>query len=84
MKCPKCQLVMMAGYRECPKCGQSLLIAPHQYPTVEIDDYDDDWYEDDDTGEAYICEYCNGTGFVEELLSECPNCDGEGYQWWLP
>lgn len=29
------------------------------------------------------CGYCSGTGVEEDGFTACPDCDGEGYAWWI-
>jgi len=57
--------VALAGFKAC---------FDHYQPYLDRAEPDD---EDDD--DADVCPLCNGVGDVEELLSECPDCEGSGY-----
>lgn len=63
----------------CPVCGYMSDICQCDESDF-MAEYGDDWGDDEKTR----CERCNGTGIMEELLGECPDCDGMGYKWWLP
>ena len=45
------------------------------------------YYDDEDYSEPEppICEHCSGTGGDpwNDGILPCPECDGEGYKWWL-
>lgn len=74
------------GANWCPVCGEMRGVCrcdESDFMPEAADDWDDDdtYYDSDD--ELEYCEYCSGSGFVEELLGECPECDGMGYKWWL-
>ena len=45
---------------------------------LDDDDYDDECEMDS------TCEYCGGSGGdpLDDGITPCPECDGEGYRWW--
>lgn len=55
--------------------------------TKEIDPDGIGYYdeEEDSETEPPICEHCLGTGGDpwNDGILPCPECDGEGYKWWL-
>jgi rubredoxin len=87
MNCPHCNIEMGTTYEpyeyRCGKCGywfdtytgKEVTFAP----PVDEDDYDD-------SAESRICSVCNGTGGDRwnDGIMPCPECDGEGYLYWLP
>lgn len=51
---------------------------------TDIDfDYDEDREDYNDWSERASCERCFGTGLGWDSLSECAECNGYGYKWWL-
>lgn len=46
--------------------------------TLDYDPDPDADYEPDEDDLDY-CALCSGTGYVEELLSDCPDCGGQGF-----
>jgi hypothetical protein len=54
-------------------------------PTLNTtEDPFDDYYAEEAEGENVNCEYCGGDGGDpwNDGITECPECDGEGYYWW--
>ena len=47
----------------------------------------EDYYEDEDDEKEQdlTCEHCSGTGGDpwNDGVVPCPECDGEGYKWWM-
>ncbi len=56
------------GFWKCEDCS-----------TVWGKDIDDPDYDEADEEELDYCSLCRGTGYVEELLSTCPDCGGQGF-----
>jgi DnaJ-class molecular chaperone len=54
--------------------GQSDLIAEAE--KYEFPEDCEEWEDD------MCCDFCDGTGYCEELLSTCPKCMGEGIPLW--
>lgn len=51
---------------------------------IEIGDDDSEEDEADSWDfDGYECLHCHGTGQDWGSLMPCPECDGEGYEWWL-
>lgn len=80
--------VVMEG-ETCPTCsGSATTYDPvfgfwkcEDCSTVWGKDIDDPDYEDLDEEEENYCSLCSGSGYVEELLSSCPDCRGLGFTW---
>lgn len=76
-----------SGMNHCPQCKSAIV---YQYPETDVvlcrrcfeeweseNSWDSDLYEYEEDWD--YCSLCSGTGYVEELLSSCPDCGGLGF-----
>jgi DnaJ-class molecular chaperone len=51
-----------------------------EYVDFDYDEEEEHW---NDWRERAYCERCFGTGLGWDSLSDCDECNGYGYKWWL-